>query len=330
MITETELWIWFLFGGHLSPQRAKPLLERWTAEGRTLTEALATLPSHADALGITPEEEAVLSSPPAALEASPLALRWNEPLYPAGLRSLPLRQRPALLFYAGASNLLLRPLVYLAPGELPPAVHELLEATISQILGESLLVGAIEDSPQADLLLGELYDSEGEAWVLTRQGLSTSPTITAHGRLVDDSRLLVVTPLPPAASGSPAIDATLHQVALAMASHIIFTDPAAVPLAQAAGSRSGLLLTSQPVGPHPLPAAVRPCSDASEALQILVSPPLGTDGPAAARAAQELGPGDIAEPKSPAPSLTPLEILRKLEEAGTVPESLRRRLLGGQ
>ena len=131
-------------------------------------------------------------------------------------------------------------------------------------------------------------------------------------------------------AGSPAIDATLHQVALAMASHIIFTDPAAVPLTKAAGSRSNLLLTSQPVGQHPLPATVSACSDASEALQILVSHPLGTDGPAAWRAAEELGPGDIAEPEDLAPPPNPLEILRKLEEAGTVPESLRRRLLGSQ
>ena len=75
MITETELWVWFVFGGQLPPLHAKMLLERWTNEGRTLESSLAHLAQNPEILKLSRDEAAKLKLPPPEMAGRISALR---------------------------------------------------------------------------------------------------------------------------------------------------------------------------------------------------------------------------------------------------------------
>ena len=154
MENETQLWTWFLFGGALSTHRAKTLLAEWEQRGFKLGDVLQQPTTRAAQLGLTGEEASKLRVPTNLPDVS--ALRWNEPRYPYGLHNLPFKLRPSLLFYSGDANLLIRPVVYLAPDVISENDQEVLQEVIGMILGENLLLAAFHDSPQAALLLEEL------------------------------------------------------------------------------------------------------------------------------------------------------------------------------
>jgi hypothetical protein len=329
---ETSLWAWFLFRSGLPAQRAKTLLTEWTAQNLTLAAALEGLPARAAARGLTPDEAARLR-PPAQLPAV-RALRWNEALYPRQLYSLPLKLRPALLFYLGEVSLLMRPIVYLKPDALSAADEDLLRELISLLLGEYFLPATFHGTRQAELLLEELADSEGELLLLARRGLADMPLTEPERTLLAAQRLLVATPLPPETLPNPAWDTVLFQVAQSTAAYCVTTTP---PTAADPQSPPTVLLSA--ASGMTLPAYVHTVADAAEAAQWL------TDGLSAAlppaaptsewRGAAEsawaeppLDASPLGESLPPEPPPPPAEVLRLLESGGHVPEVLRKRLLG--
>jgi hypothetical protein len=323
MANETQLWMWFLFNAGLAPQRAKALLAAWNQRELTLRAVLESLPAQAGALGLTPEEAAKLHPPQTLPDVA--ALRWNEPLYPMKLHQLPLKMRPALLFYTGDLSLLMRPILYLAPGPLDAATQDLLQETVGILLGENLLLAAFRESPQAALLLEEMLASEGEALLLAQQGLARLTLPEQEQALLEKGRLLIVSPLPPTTLPNPAWEDVLQQVAAGAALRCVYTE--ATALNKSAGHADALLLTPTPA--TRAPQGVRVVSDAAEAALWLTELPGAPQNPAQQSPAQPITSPALelaAAPPGPPPS--PAEALRILEKGGHVPEALKKRLLG--
>lgn len=335
--TETALWAWFLFGeSGLPTQRAKALLAAWTARGLSLQEALARLPQDALALGLTPAERAHLQAPPQAPPAV-TAMRWDDPRYPPGLEALPLKRRPALLFYEGEPDLLARPLIYLAPGELDDVATRKLREVISLLIGEDLLLSFYEDSPQGHVLFEEMAYGSGEALLFARAGLEARSPSDHEQVLLADNRLLVVSPLPSRAPATPGWDGVLQEVAMAAAERALLSGaashaPGAIP---GLSAKPTLSLSPVPTGtPVPsnvelaeVPADVLPWIDrlfTTEELELVAKDAVAatTARDEQATEAADLGQVDLGPPPSPE------EILETLSKGGTVPDSLRRRLLG--
>lgn len=312
MSEETAYWAWLLFASELPTARAKALLEAWQGQGGSLQTALQRLPQEAAALGLTADEAARLR-PPARLAPIP-ALRWNEPLYPTGWQALPLRQRPALLFYRGDAALLSRPRLYIPPAELAEANLEAARETLSLTLGERFTPVTLHGSPQSALLMEELQDSEGELILMGLQGLETYTPAPVEASLLEAGRLLWLTPLPPQAKPNPAWQALLEGLCGALAAHWLLTT----------------------TGQHPpIPAGVSAACIAPDegatldaGIQRLASPaeiPLWLENLLAA----EQTPSPESLPDSEpvlGPPPTPEEALRILQKGGRVPEVLRRRL----
>lgn len=323
MADETQRWTWFLFNAGLAPQRAKTLLSAWDQRGLTLLNVLDALPAQANALGLTPEEAEKLRPPDPLPEVA--ALRWNEPLYPMGLHQLPFKLRPALLFYTGDLSLLLRPIIYLSPGPLDDDTRELLQETVGILLGENLLLAAFRESPQAALLLEEMIASEGEALFFAKQGLAQLALPDDEQALVQAQRLLILSPLPPAAPPNPAWDDVLQQVAVGAAMRCVYTDAAAITKVE--GNANALLLTASP-GAR-VPQGIRVVTDAAEAALWLTELPAAPVNLAQTPAAMPSASFELTAEPPAGPPPTPAEALRVLELGGRVPDALKKRLLGG-
>jgi hypothetical protein len=345
---ETALWAWFLFRSGLPTARAKALLEEWLSRGLSLREALS-LPR--TQLNITAQEAARLRPPP---DLPPVtALRWDNGYAPArdmgqGLLALPLKFRPALLFYRGEAALLSRPLVYLAPAPLDAEEQPALREALSLLADEPLLLGVYADSPQMAVLLEEMAYSSAEAVIFARTGLALYEPTDIETSLIEQERLVVVSPLPAQTAYQPAWDAVLQQVAVAAARRVLLTGEAA---------RTGGTLPGQAAEPAP-----------STVLALTTAPPPSpalpdrqiTDTPADVlpwvdtlfenasldAVAYEQKEGESTEghegalPYWVGPELTEMieaelgpppssdEILATLSKGGSVPEELRRRLAG--
>ena len=317
MTTETQLWAWFLFGSGLLPQRAKTLLAHWQERGLTLQAALNQLPAQAQSLGLQPGEANHLR-PPDNLPAI-AALRNDEPLYPIGLRHLPPKLRPALLFYTGAAWLLMRPIIYLAPDAIPPDVQEPMREAVSILLGEYLLPAAFRNSAQAALLLEEMIDSEGETLLFAREGVDRLVFSDQEQALLEAGRLLIVTPLPPDAAANPSWDSLLQQIATAAAARRIVVDPASLQATGSEISPPTLLLTSSSLS-EPLPQATVASTNPADILAWIADVP--------EPALPTSTPGATTTEPAPEPPSSPEEVLRTLEVGGRVPEALRKKLLG--
>ncbi len=321
MVKETHRWIWLLFRTSLPAQRAKALLYRWHRQGLTVEEVLRRLPGQAQALGLTAEEAAALRPPERFPEVA--ALRWDEPTYPAGLRDLPLKLRPAVLFYAGRADLLLRPRIYLPPTVLTPEAHPLLHEAVSILLGEELLPATFRESEQAALLMDEMEIGEGEILLFTRSGLDQVELTEREQELVDAGRLLLVTPLPPETGENPAWEAVLQQLARASVDRCITTDLAAAT----SESAPPTLLLSEGSLRQELPATVMSIEDPALLIPWLADvTAVSPDRPPMATPAGETG--ELLTELPPEPPPTPEEALRTLQSGGQVPEVLRRRLFG--
>ncbi len=323
MADETQLWMWFLFNAGLAPQRAKTLLSAWDQRGLTLHDVLDALPAQANALGLTPAEAAKLRPPASLPEVA--ALRWNEPLYPMGLHQLPFKLRPALLFYTGDLSLLMRPIIYLAPGPLDDETRELLQETVGILLGENLLFAAFRESPQAALLLEEMIASEGEVLLFAKQGLAQLALPEDERALVQAQRLLVLSPLPPAAPPNPAWDDVLQQVAAGAAMRCVYSD--ATTPGKIEGNANALLLTAAS-GAH-APHGIRVVTNAAEAALWLTELPVAPVSAVQPTTATPSPTYELAAELPTAPPPTPAEALRVLEKGGRVPDALKKRLLGG-
>ncbi len=301
------LWYWFLFESGLSTQRAKELLTQWQDEGERLEELL-TLPPQAKAQhGLAPREIAQLEPPETLPEVT--AVQWDAPLYPAGLRQLPLRLRPALLFTAGPAPLLARPLLYLPPLPLTEQEGELLQEAIGLLLGEGLLPATLAGSPQATVLLQELTHAEGEGLLFVRSGLERHPISPEAKALIENGRLLLVSPLPPTTPEHPDLAPVLAQVEGAAAKRCLLIGTFLETPCPPAKS-----LHLVPPGTPPRPD-LRQVEDPAEVLLWLsdLEPPSTGTLP-------EPQPGVEAAP------LSPEETLNILEQGGAVPRVLRERL----
>jgi hypothetical protein len=339
-MNDAALWAWFLFGSGLPTQRAKTLLGTWHAQSLTLRAALARTPSCAAALGLSPTEAARLSPPEALPELQ--ALTWDASLYPAGLNRLPMKLRPALLYYRGEPTLLLRPIITLAPGSLDEVGQDHLREVINLLLGEELLLAAYEDSDQATLLMEEMTYSQGETLLFANAGLEARDPSGAESQLLADGRALVLSPLPPTASHRPAWAGILTQVALAAADRIILSGESAQQLRTVAGlgTTPTLALSDAPPDLRD-PAALVPQDQTPANIRVTDTPadvllwieglfpeqelPESTTGRTTATdnvSAHALSEEDLG----PAPSTE--EILTTLGKGGTIPEALRRRLVG--
>lgn len=343
MSEETELWAWFVFHSGLSTQRAKTLLETWQAQDISLAEALAHPRSQTARLGLTAGEAGLLASGRAALVASTFsvpALTWRDHLYPPGLRALPLRTRPAVLFYQGTDSLLSRAVVYLAPGVLSADAEERAREAISLLLGEDILLAAFEDTPQAALGMAEMLTTEGEMLLFAQSGLRCRSPSERELQLRTEDRLVVLSPLPPDAPHQASLDMVLHQVAWYAADRVILTGdggPSGLP-SEWLNAKPILELATSARRPAPIPWTIT--EDPTDVLawiggQLTVLPSehvwtIGTKADDASLRPGSATTQDIADADT-APPLAPLsaeDILRTLGQGGAVPEKLRRRILG--
>lgn len=298
MSEETRLWGWFIFNSGLRPPRAKALLARWQAQGMSLAAVLEQLPQAAAQWGLSPAEAAALRPVPEALpEVS--ALRWDESLYPRGLKTRLVEvMRPALLFFTGAVSLLQRPLVYLPPEALDEPAQETAREVLGMLVGEAVLPAVFEGSPVADLLLEELSATEGEALLWLRGGSDSWKPTPLQQALLEAQRLVALTPLPPPAPDIPQWMPFLEQVALAAADFVVFHQGVEEALANVPHTRYGEL--------EPLVAWLDAAAPPS--VPPMPAPPTVM----------------VVEPDPP---LDPREVLDKLEKLGRVPPALRERLL---
>jgi hypothetical protein len=343
MSEDVELWTWLLFASGLPTLRAKELLRAWQAAGLQPQKAIEALPAGGPHLGVSPSEARQLAeafrhrgTPP----GSPVpAMTWDAPTYPAGLTALPLRLQPALLFYRGDPDLLDRMVVYLPPGELPTEDQESVREAVSLLLGEHLLIGVYQDSPQADLVLEEMAAAEGEVLLFARSGLASGqPAPIAEDHRLS-ARVLIVSPLPPAAPQLPAWDAVLQQVALAAADRVVLTGRADEITVRTLTERPKPTMAllgatgSAPVGVS-LPPNARTAPLPADVLDWIADTTLALETHASESGYTYVGcHGDpkadfaLGQPETTPPP-SPEEILATLKKGGSIPEALRRRLLG--
>jgi hypothetical protein len=341
MDRETQLWIWFLFGGHLGPQRAKTLLARWDDEGHTLAEVMSRLPQEAERLGLTSQEAQALHTRAAPPETP--ALRWNETLYPAGLRDLPLSRRPALLFYLGDVSLLSRPIIYLpamTSADKAPMTNEqqaIIREIVSLLLGEQLLPATPRLSEQTGMMLKEMFDTEGELLLFSREGITTltlTPTektfLGADGAGAIE-RLCILSPLPPDAEANPAWEPVLTQVELATAQRCIIPSLQTYQALQTIIKPSQwppTLLIGDPPTDCKLPPQVQATPTPTDILPWLADALAPSDSTSPDHSASEAADAPLGADYAPEPPPSPEETLRILEKGGNIPEDLRDRLLG--
>lgn len=310
---ETQLWYWLLYSGVLHTTRAKNLLSSWATEGLSAESVLDSLPATALQAGLNNAEASALK-PPKTLETV-TALRWNEALYPKGLLTLDLKLRPALLFYQGNPKLLERSLLAIPPAPTETTTTLLLQETLSQLLGDTSLPAALRGSAQATILLGELADSEGDALLFVRQGLGTIEITGEEQRLLNDGRLLLLSPLNPATPANAKWESALFQVELAAAEHVLWVSHESPDVS--INKLTVLWLTPDPTSATSMPGYRITDEPGDVPLWLLenTSLPAVTDTTS------------FMEASSVLPPLPPSETLRILERGGAIPEALRRRLL---
>lgn len=332
-MNDAALWAWFLFDSGVPTQRAKTLLEAWHTQSLSLQTVLDRLPRDAASLGVTSSEAARLSPPRNLVEVQ--ALTWAASLYPAGLHRLPLKLRPALLYYRGDPTVLWRPIISLAPGELHDEHRELLRESINLLLGEELLLAAYEGSDQAALLTEELTYSQGEGLIFANAGVQVRQTNNVESQLIADGRLLILSPLPPTVPHRSSWDDILKQVALAAADRIILSGTAAPQTDTVAGSTMAPALELAPSKPPEADSTtqntdnIKSTSAASDVLLWVESLFPNTESLEPAGMLTETTDASAtyalpAEDVGPAPSTE--EILATLSKGGTIPDALRRRL----
>jgi hypothetical protein len=329
----TARWAWFLFASNFSTARAKHLLVDWSAQDLTFDEVVNRLPRQARDLGLTSSEAAQLSNPG---EMSVTALTWDDPRYPRGLLSLPLKLKPALLFYDGESTLLNRPIVYLTPAELESdEEREVLRELINLVLGEHFLIGVYEGSEQARVLFEEMIYTEGEALLFATAGLQARSPSDVERELVAANRLIVVSPLAPEVAHRPTWEPVLREVAAAAADRVLLTGLAAHQPAAVIGlGEQPALAVSGKAPSRPLPDNVQSTTMPADALLWLDNLLAATtDLESGADDREVTSPAPMVEPEEltgsdlgPPPS--PDEILDTLENGGRIPDVLRRRLVG--
>jgi len=313
----------------LPTQRAKALLDAWHAQSVTLQAALARLPGDVAVLGLTPAEAAQLSPPDALPELQ--ALTWDAALYPMGLNRLPVKLRPALLYYRGEPTFLSRPIITLAPGSLDQGPQDHVREVINLLLGEELLLAAYEGSDQATLLMEEMAYSHGEILLFANAGLRARGPSGTESRLLGDGRMLVLSPLPPTAIHRAVWDSILTQVALAASDRVILSGGQAQQPHTVAGLGSTPILALSGTPPDVrVPANIQVTDAPADVLLWVESlfPEHELEGISGQTTATTHVPSYALPEEDLGPAPSTKEILATLGEGGTIPEALRRRLEG--
>lgn len=325
-MNEPGLWAWFLFESGLSTQRAKELLTRWDQRAWSLPDVVERLPRSADRFSLTAEEARLLHPP--GLLPHVNALTWHDTRYPEGLRDLPLKLRPALLFYKGDPALLTLPRVYLKPASLTAAEEAALREILNLLIGETVLFAAYEGTTQAQILVEELTYGQGEAVLFAASGLARCEPPEQELALLDQGRLVLTSPLPANTPPRSAWRDILQQVAAAAATRFLISGALKGQDMTQLSSKPALAV-SWPDDAPPPPPNVKPVTSPSEVFAWVASTAAtsaapredegGDPGPAGEAAyglpEDKLGPPPSAE-----------EIIETLSLGGKIPDVLRRRL----
>ncbi|MEA3308564.1 MAG: triose-phosphate isomerase [Chloroflexota bacterium] len=316
---QANLWYWYFYQSGLPTARAKELLARWQTVGMTLSQVLKSLPEGSKEAGINVQEAQKLSIPAELPAVS--ALCWDDELYPAGLRQLPLKLRPALLFTHGETTLLRRPRSYLPPATLPEAERPALHESLSLLLDGSLLPAAVRGSEQAELLLAELTQSTGALLLFVRSGLEKITLTDTERALLSAGRLLLISPLPPATAYNPRWESVLGQVEAASATHHILTGADYHPPATPGSPIPAAWLHAGETEAE-LPMHVTQLHGAEELLFWLADTEEEPDPLSTTTA------GTQSDERATPPPTSPAETLDILQKGGKIPAVLRERLLG--
>lgn len=338
-MNKAGLWSWFMYESGLGVHRAKELLASWEARAWSLEDALRRAAAEPKRVGLTPAEAKQLV-PPGLLPFVD-ALAWDDPYYPVGLSRLPIRLRPALLFYLGEPALTTHPIIYLAPADLEPGDEDNMREIVNLLIGENLLFAAYDHSPQAQILLDELAYGQGAALIFADAGLEAYPISKGSRALLAQERLLLMSPLPPKTPQRPALSAVLEHVAMAAADRIILSgavgseptefseladtptfavygndhkgDPA--PNVQRAEAPIDVLTWTGLTSPLTQPAEDATIPSETAAPSPATAPPQDNTDETYALRNSDLGPPPSQD-----------EILDTLKRGGSIPKALRRRL----
>jgi uncharacterized protein YjiS (DUF1127 family) len=309
---KTARWYWLLFESGLSTLQAKRYLHRWQQQERSVTEVLDRLPDQHQDVGLT-REEAQQLRPPASLPTVH-ALRWNAPHYPDGLRDLPLKRRPALLFGEGRFELLARPIVTFFAKRPNEDELAMLREAISVLLGENLLLAALANTVQAKLLLEEMAYSDGEILLVATSGMDTYEVTGIEASYIDAGRLVIATPLPPSIPANPKLKPLLQQIATAASARRILASPSGE---YDAGDPPRPTLALMPDPPRAKSPLVNATDNAADVLLWVQDPDQDLQSTPQPSTSQH---EPLDTPMSPEQTLT------LLEQSGDVPPALRARL----
>lgn len=328
MSRETQLWYWLLFDSELSTSRAKELLAWCSDQEETLDDVLSALPREATRFDLKPQEARKLHPPEDLPDVN--AIRWDEGRYPQGLRRLPLKLRPALLFVEGPAALLERPIVTIPPALITDGEKEIVREALSLLLDESLLPAVVHGSDQAVLLTAEMAHTAGHALLFVRAGLDTAELDEVERALLAQDRLMLVSPLPPGTSSNPTWDRVLSEVEAAMADRcVLTTTQPSVPRFLSNQPEIPILWLHTGTGKTHVPDQVEHADDPAALLVWLTEE---ADSEKTSETQPSLSIADAARPLGTElpddPPPTPEETLRVLKKGGNVPPVLRKRLLG--
>jgi hypothetical protein len=309
MSRETQLWYWLLFDSELSTSRAKELLAWCSDQEETLDDVLSALPREATRFDLKPQEARKLHPPEDLPDVN--AIRWDEGRYPQGLRRLPLKLRPALLFVEGPAALLERPIVTIPPAPITDGENEIVREALSLLLDESLLPAVVHGSDQAVLLTAEMAHTAGHALLFVRAGLDTAELDEVERALLAQDRLL-------------------SEVEAAMADRcVLTTTQPSVPRFLSNQPEIPILWLHTGTGKTHVPDQVEHADDPAALLVWLTEE---ADSEKTSETQPSLSIADAARPLGTElpddPPPTPEETLRVLKKGGNVPPILRKRLLG--
>jgi hypothetical protein len=313
---ETARWYWLLFESGLSTLQAKRHLHRWQQQEISVREVLDRLPDRHRDVGLTREEARRLKPP--ASPPTVRALRWNAPHYPDGLHDLPLKRRPALLFGEGNFELLARPIVTFLAERPNEDEMAMLREAMSVLLGENLLLAALANTVEAELLLEEMAYSDGEILLVPPSGMDAYEVTEMETSYIDAGRLVLATPLPPSIPANPELVPLLRQITSAASARRIVVSPAG---GYDAGEPARPTLALTPTPPSTTPPRVKATDNAADVLLWVQDPDQDLQSTPHPATAQDEAPGT---------PLSPEQTLTLLEQGGDVPPALRARLTNVQ
>jgi hypothetical protein len=322
--SETTLWIWLLFHAGIKTFQAKQLLSSLSVQDMTLSTFIRTPSEKRLSLGF--DEEHALISQPAGASVYPPAIRWNEELYPQGLHDLPLKIKPAVIFYQGTSDLLSRPIIYLEPGEIPDNNLELVTGMVELLLDSEWLPAVFVGSPQETILIDLMTHNAGEVLIFLDRGVEQWRPVDKVAHFMHQGRILVLSPLPSHTPATPALTIILRQIASAAACRWVASSGVTLENRQAEINRPALQLHANGSPEGIALRGVKIAVNIPDAIAWLVVSRQSLQNPALTpegnlTVSPELPDNDNLEPIS---ADNALEIL---ESGGNVPDILRQRLM---